>query len=375
MKIGFLINPIAGMGGRVGLKGTDDVVEEAIRRGARPVAPDRARDFLRTLRQLVDRFKVSLDIVACKLTMGEDILNGFDFSTKYIDIPLSRETTADDTKSAICRFIDMGVDVIVFVGGDGTARDIYDALNRCGGLDIPILGVPSGVKIYSGVFAVTPGDAAHVLVDYVLGRARTMELEIMDIDEEAFRHDIIDIRLYGYAKAIYEPFHIQYSKQVSPDSVDEAENQEAIARTVLEEWDRDGIYILGPGTTVKKVADLLGLKKTLLGVDVYYKGRMYNDLSESEILKLIGDEDAWIIVTPIGRQGILFGRGNQQISPRVIKRVGKDRIIVLATLRKLRDIPEGVLRVDTQDPDVDMLLKGYIKVIVDYRTWRMVKIV
>ncbi|HEW93143.1 MAG TPA: ATP-NAD kinase, partial [Thermoprotei archaeon] len=209
------------------------------------------------------------------------------------------------------------------------------------------------------------------------GRASTMDLEILDIDEKAFREDRIDLKLYAYAKAIYIPFHIQSSKQLSPDTVDEVENQMGIARYIVETMDKNGIYILGPGTTVKRIADLLGIKKTLLGVDIYYKSiKVYNDVSEKEILNIIKNEDnVWIIVTPIGRQGILFGRGNQQISPEVIKRVGKDRIIVVATQRKLRDIADGVLRVDTQDPEVDNYLKGYIKVVIDYRMWRMVKIV
>lgn len=374
-RIGFLVNPIAGMGGRVGLKGTDNVLEEAIRRGAEPVAPKRALEFLSRLKTLLSRERLGIEIVSCRLNMGEDYLRECGFEAEYIDIPSSRDTSAEDTISAVSIFTSKDVSLIVFVGGDGTARDIYEGLKRAGETDIPILGVPSGVKIYSGVFAVTPSDTAYIVIEYMLGRAKVMDLEIMDIDEEAFRRDRIDIKIYGYAKCIYIPFHTQSSKQMSPDTVDEVENQLGIARYIAEIFDENGIYILGPGTTVKRVADLLGIRKTLLGVDIYYRGRVYNDLSEKDILDIIDDEEAWIIVTPIGRQGILFGRGNQQISPRVIKKVGRDHIIVLATLRKLRDIPGGVLMVDTQDPDVDNYLRGYIKVIIDYRMWRMVKII
>ena len=373
--LGFLVNPIAGMGGRVGLKGTDGVLDEAIRRGAKPISPSRAREFLSTFYSQVSSRDIDINFLSCRLNMGEDIIGEFDFDVDYIDIPYSRSTSASDTIKAVSKFAENNVSLIIFVGGDGTARDVYTGLRESGRLDIPILGVPSGVKIYSGVFATTPRDAAYLLLDYIEGRAKVMDLEIMDIDEDAFRSDRIDIKLYAYAKALYMPFYTQGSKEVSPDTADEVENQEAIAKFIVEEMDRDGIYILGPGTTVKRIADMLGIKKTLLGVDIYYRGRVYNDVSEKEILDIIDDEDAWIIVTPIGRQGILFGRGNQQISPNVIRRVGKDRIIVVATQRKLRDIPDGVLRVDTQDPDVDEMLKGYIRVVVDYRTWRMVKIV
>jgi len=275
------------------------------------------------------------------------------------------------------KFVENDVSLIVFVGGDGTARDVYSGIKQMGREDIPILGIPSGVKIYSGVFSITPEDGAYTLIEYMKGRAKIMEMEILDIDEKAFREDRIDIKLYAYANTIYIPFHMQSSKQLSPDTVDEYENQMGIARYVVELMDKDGIYILGPGTTVKRIADLLGIKKTLLGVDIYYKSeKVFNDLSEKEILDIIDfHKNVWIIVTPIGRQGILFGRGNQQISPEVIRRVGKEHIIVVATQRKLRDIADGVLRVDTQDPEVDEYLRGYIRVIIDYRLWRMVKII
>ena len=374
-RIGFLINPVAGMGGRVGLKGTDDVVEEAIKRGAEPVSPKRAEIFLNSLEKLFIQEKIIMNILSCRLNMGEDILSKIGLETLYINIPKNRHTTRNDTIEAVKQMVEKDVDLIVFVGGDGTARDIYQALKEVDDVKKPILGVPSGVKVYSGVFAVTPTDAAYILMEYLRNRAKVMEMEIMDIDEEAFRRDEIQVKIYAYANTPYIPFYTQSSKQLSPDTVDEVENQMGIARYVVEMMHEDGIYILGSGTTVKRVADLLGIKKTVLGVDIYYKGKVNNDLSEKEILNIIDNkENVWIIVTPIGRQGMLFGRGNQQISSNVIKKVGRDKIIVLATYRKLRDIPGGFLRVDTQDAEVDNYLKGYIRVVVDYRTWRMVEI-
>lgn len=374
-RLGFLVNPIAGMGGRVGLKGTDNVVQEAIRRGAESVSPKRAVEFLSRLKTLVSQENIKVDILSCRLNMGEDVLSKVGLEAEYINIPNTENTTAEDTRNAVERFVEEGIDLIVFVGGDGTARDVFQALKEKDAVEKPILGVPSGVKVYSGVFAITPSDAAYIIIEYVRGRAKTMEMEIMDIDEEAFRMDRIQVKIYAYAYTPYIPFHTQSSKQLSPDTVDELENQVAMARYVAEMIDKDGIYILGPGTTIKRVAEVLNVKKTLLGVDIYYNGKIFNDLSEKEILDIIDDKsNIWIIVTPIGRQGILFGRGNQQISPRVIEKVGREHIIVLATYRKLRDIQGGFLRVDTQDQEVDNYLKGYIKVIVDYRTWRMVEI-
>lgn len=143
----------------------------------------------------------------------------------------------------------------------------------------------------------------------------------------------------------------------------------------MEEMQLNATYILGPGTTVKRIAELLRVPKTILGVDIYKNGKVILDVDERKILEAIDDwQNTWIILSPIGRQGILLGRGNQQISPEIIKRVGKRRIIVIATKSKLRDIEGGVLRVDTGDAEADNMLKGYIKVVTDYREWRLVRV-
>ncbi|MEM2281247.1 MAG: NAD(+)/NADH kinase, partial [Candidatus Bathyarchaeia archaeon] len=261
-----------------------------------------------------------------------------------------------------------------FVGGDGTAKDILDAM-KAEAAEIPVLGVPSGVKIYSGVFAVNPSDAAEVMLAFLLGEAEIEDFEVMDADEAAIRSDAFSVKLYGYLKTPFVPLKIQGSKQLSPDTVDEKENQMAIARFIIEEMQPNAAYILGPGTTVKCIADLLRVPKTLLGVDIYKNGTVILDVDERKILENVDDwQNTWIILSPIGKQGILLGRGNQQISPEIIKRVGKQRIIVASTKRKLRDLEGGVLRVDTGDAEVDNMLKGYIKVVTDYREWRLMPV-
>jgi predicted polyphosphate/ATP-dependent NAD kinase len=201
----------------------------------------------------------------------------------------------------------------------------------------------------------------------------------MDVDEKAFRRDRLSIRLYGYMKCLYVPMMSQRSKELSPEVNDEKENQKAVAKTVVEDMDPNALYILGPGTTVKCLADTLGAKKTILGVDLYYKGQIITpDVDEETILREIenhgGRGNTWIVVSPIGRQGVLFGRGNQQISPTVIEEVGKDHIIVVATKSKVRDLDGGYLRVDTGDKDADRLIRGYVKVVTDYREWRMLRV-
>ena len=371
MRIGFIVNPIPGMGGRVGLKGTDGVYFEAVRLGARPVSPKRAVEFLRKLREFgVDE---KIRIVTCPGVMGAEEAERAGLDVEVLPMEIGDVTTAEDTKRAARMMADMGVDLIVFVGGDGTARDIMDAIGDR--KDVLVFGVPSGVKMYSGIFAVNPSAAAEVLCEFVAGRAKTMDFEIMDIDEEEVRRDRFSISLYGYLRGPFVPLLLQGRKQASPTTEDERENQEALARYVVERMVKGDVYILGPGTTVKAVADLLGVEKTLLGVDIYKNGRVIRDVNEQKILSEVEDfNHAWIIVSPIGHQGMLFGRGNQQISPEVIRRVGKEKIIVIATKWKLQGISDGCLKVDTGDPEVDELLRGYIKVYTDYGEWRMMPV-
>ncbi len=255
-----------------------------------------------------------------------------------------------------------GVDLILFAGGDGTARDIYAAIDG----RVPVLGIPTGVKIHSGVFAINPSSAGDLAVMYLReGQAATREAEVMDIDEEAFREDRISARLYGYLTVPYEKNLVQTSKGGSPPQ--EELSLEAIARDIIEEMEEDVIYVIGPGTTTRPIAESLGLPKTLLGVDVVLDGRLVaSDVNEAQLLELIKGRRAKIIVTAIGGQGFIFGRGNQQISPEVIKRVGKENIIVVATPGKLASLEGRPLLVDTGERELDELLSGYIRVITGY---------
>jgi predicted polyphosphate/ATP-dependent NAD kinase len=370
LKIGLLVNPIAGMGGRVGLKGTDGVVEEAIRRGAEPVAHGRAVEFLQALAKVGD-----LELVVCPAQMGEEAATEAGLEFEVADVDIAEETSPTDTHACVLALSDAGVGMVVFVGGDGTARDILDAVEKNKLDELLVLGVPSGVKMYSGIFVVNPADAADVIRLAKQGTARPAEFEVMDIDEQAFRDDRFVIRLYGYLKAPAVPARFQGAKQASPETIDEHEAQEAIARNVVEQIESGGAFILGPGTTVKTVTDLLDVKKTRLGVDLFLNGEIENDVNEERILEAIEDfSDAHIVVSPIGRQGMLFGRGNQQISPGIIRRVGKDNIIVIATPAKLKGIEGESLKVDTGDSDVDDMLRGYIRVISDYNEIRLVKV-
>jgi predicted polyphosphate/ATP-dependent NAD kinase len=376
MNIGLLVNPIAGMGGRVGLKGTDGVVDEAIRRGATPVAPGRALEFLTSLESVLgSKLGDEIGLITCPGTMGEDIAQEAGLRHEVIDIDIENSTDAEDTKDCVLALYEEDVRLLVFVGGDGTARDVLDAITSYELDDMQVLGVPSGVKMYSGIFVVNPADAAEVVKLVYEGGAQSTEFEIMDADEQSIRKDKFIINLYGYLTGPSVPARFQGAKQASPETTDEHEAQEAIARYVVDEMDENGTYILGPGTTVKTVTDLLKVKKTTLGVDVYKQGESYRDVNEEQIIEIVDDFDkAWIIVSPIGHQGMLFGRGNQQISPRIIDLVGRDHIIVISTPAKLKGIAGEILRVDTGNPQVDTMLRGYIRVVTDYNEIRLIKI-
>ncbi len=371
VKLGFLVNPIAGMGGKVGLKGTDGMVEQAVKMGAKPVAPRRGLEFLEQLKEL--GLDPETTFLTCPGIMGAQLFESGGFKARVLPMRIRSPTTSTDTKRAAQLLREHNVALILFVGGDGTARDILDALT---GANTPlVLGIPSGVKMYSGVFATSPVDAAYVVEAFVKQEAELVDYEIVDVDEDAVRKDCFNMRLYGFLKGPFLPTRVQGSKQATPETLLEQDNQEAVARFIVEEMNPQASYILGPGTTVRSVADTLGVEKTLLGIDIYSRGNMLKDVNEDRILREIKDwETTWIIVSPIGKQGILFGRGNQQISPRIIQLVGKDRIIVLATKGKIRGIESKVLRVDTGEETVDAMLKGYVRVATDYREWRLMRI-
>jgi len=303
--------------------------------------------------------------------MGEDEARECGFLPNVIGSVESGRTSSADTKNAAREMLELRASLILFAGGDGTARDIYEAI----GTRIPVLGIPSGVKIHSAAFAANPDKAGELAVKYLQENLPLQEVEVMDIDEEAFRQGRVSARLYGYLCIPYERSLVQNIKVGSIDTGNEEYQKKTIAAYIVEEMEDDCLYILGPGSTTKPIADELGVEKTLLGVDVVSAGKLAaKDVNETQLLKLIDEKKAKIIVTPIGGQGYVFGRGNQQISPQVIRKVGKDNILVVATRNKLNTIVGKPLLTDTGDEKVDRMLTGYAKVTVGYREHIMKKI-
>jgi len=374
-KIGLLVNPIAGMGGRAGLKGTDGVAEKAKALGAKPVSPHRAEEMLNALALLYGGAnKIPAEFLTCSGKMGAEELAAAGI-THEIVYGAPEKTSAADTIAACRRFAELGIDIIVFAGGDGTARDVWSAVGK----KVAIFGIPSGVKMHSGVFGTTPEAAAQALRGFLNNELSVGEAEIVDVDEEAYRRGEWRIRLFGTCLSLVEPTYVQQGKMLFDEQSDE-QAKEDIAEHVYEEaiLNKDFLWILGSGGTLEAVGKRLGIDKTLLGIDAFAGGKQAGkDLNEKQLLALLDnykDNKARIVVSPIGAQGFIFGRGNLQISAQVIRRVGLENIVVVATPGKLAATP--VLRVDTGDRKLDALFaeKGYMLAVIGYRALKLVKI-
>lgn len=356
------MNPVAGIGGRVGLKGSDgDIIQRrACELGAVPRSGSRAVQALLALTQIQTR----LTLLTCPGAMGADAALDAGFSPRIIDgLPADGATTSDHTILAAGILKSMGVDLLLFAGGDGTARDIYNGA----GHDFPALGIPAGVKMQSAVYGITPERTGTLALEFLSRRTtRLSHREIMDLDENALRGGTVIPNLYGYLMVPEEKRYLQYRK--SPSFGNETAIQAAIAKRVKEEIASDRLYIIGPGTTTRVITDAIGIEGTLIGVDVIQNSRLLiKDANESQLLKVLEEaSDAAIIVTLIGGQGFLFGRGNQQISPQVIRRVGAANIHIVATPQKIITLRGRPMLIDTGDSDIDNLLSGYRSVITGF---------
>jgi predicted polyphosphate/ATP-dependent NAD kinase len=208
------------------------------------------------------------------------------------------------------------------------------------------------------VFATSPEAAGDVAAEYLTGSRRLREAEVMDVDESALRAGRVSARLYGVARVPDDRARVQHPKAAgrSGDA-----DLDALCRTIAGEL--GGLTLLGPGTTTQRILAHLRIEGTLLGVDAVEDGRLVGrDLNEAELLRLLDGRQARLVVGVVGGQGYVFGRGNQQLSPDVIRRVGLDRIEIVASADKLYALDPPTLRVDTGDPDLDRALAGFRRV-------------
>lgn len=372
LKLGFLVNPIAGMGGRVGLKGTDGKADEALRLGAKPISQEHADIMLAALQCILKKAPAEIEWLTCSGPMGAESLEraGFAFRTVFA---AGKKTASNDTLAAAKIFMDEKADLILFCGGDGTARDICSVVKR----NVPMLGIPSGVKMHSGVFGITPAKTAEVLAGFISGELKPAEAEIMDLDEDLYRKGEWTVRLFDSALTPFESTLVQTSKMMVTEASDAdilAEISEYIQELVHDE--PETLFILGPGGTAEAIGKALGVEKTLLGIDAWIGGKQTGkDLNEQGLLKLLDIYNkVKLILSPIGSQGFILGRGNLQLSPQVIRKIGRENIIVISTPAKLAATP--VLRFDTGDAGLDTELagRGWFSVVMGYRLSRLAKI-
>lgn len=358
-RIGLIINPLAGLGGPAGFKGSDGMAAQALAMGIEAQSARRTQTALEQLLALRER----LEFVTFPGAMGADLLAEMGFAHRVVGELGAGPSSAADTRQAVEKLQEAGVALILFAGGDGTARDICAAVRE----GQPVLGIPAGVKIQSGVYAISPraaGELTARLVDG--GLVRLSSGEVRDIDESALREGRVTARWYGELTVPQEGGYVQQVKQGGVESEELVLND--LADWLQDSWEADVRYVFGPGSTLHGLAQNLGVQTTLLGVDVLENGQLLAaDVSEAQLYALVADHPARLLVTAIGGQGHIIGRGNQQISPRVLRAIGLDNLRVVATKRKLGTLQGRPLLVDSGDVALDDAFADVVRVWAGYK--------
>jgi len=359
LTLGLIINPLAGIGGSVALKGSDgaETVKQALALGAEKKANKRAQQALELLQPQ------QFNLITCPNEMGQALAESLNFEYQLVPLESRDMTSADDTKEAAKQMLAAGVDVILFAGGDGTARDICDVVED----KVTVLGIPAGVKIHSGVYAVTPKAAGEVLQKLISGELVDVKSQdVRDIDEEAFRNNQVRARLYGEMRVPQAGNFIQHVKQGGVE-VEELVIQD-IAEDIADHMEDDVVYFIGSGKTTQQIMEHLGLENTLLGVDaVLNRELLKNDLTERDILELLQQYSCKAIISVIGGQGHIIGRGNQQFSSKVLRQLGKENLQVISTKAKITALEGRPLLIDSGDNEFDQEWSGSIEITTGYQ--------
>ena len=356
------------MGGKVGLKGTDgeQILQYAIQLGALAQSEEKTEKALEILTPLKNEFI----LITCPGEMGEYLSGKLGYHPVVLNMKKKHKTSGEDTRDAARLMKQMDVDLLVFTGGDGTARDVYHAIDTT----TPALGIPAGVKIQSPVFATSPQRAGELIRKFIKGeRLQIKEQEVMDLDEDLYRKEILHSRLYGYLNVLYDHQYIQGLKAGSQAS--ERYKQDAIAADIVEGMNPDVVCLLGPGSTTLAITERLKLKGSLLGVDILQNNKILKkDVSEKDILQVVSKHRVKLIITPVGGQGYLLGRGNHQLSAEVLKNIPKDQIQIVSTQQKIIDLHQKSLLIDVGDDEVNHKLSGYYKIVTGYHESMMYKV-
>ncbi|PRO70856.1 ATP-NAD kinase family protein [Alteromonas gracilis] len=362
-KLGVLVNPFAGIGGALALKGSDgaEIREKALAMGAEQKANEKMAKALSILEALSGQFTV----VTASGEMGETVCESLGIPYEVIYTPNTEQTEGEDSERAAKAMVEANVDLLLFAGGDGTARNICSVV----GTQVPVLGVPAGCKIHSGVYCVSPSAAGQVVSQMIAGElVSEMDAEVRDIDENAFREGKVIAKHYGEMRVPAELTYVQAVKMGGKE--DEALVLDDIAAYVSEIMsdEPDTYFVMGSGSTVGAIMEFLGLDNTLLGVDVVKQGEIVaSDVTASELITLTQDKPTKVILTVIGGQGHILGRGNQQLSPAFIRQIGKQNMLVVATKQKLQALNGKPLRLDSSDAALDTELAGAFTVITGYK--------
>lgn len=391
MRIGLVVNPDAGLGGKLGFKGSDGRAAEARAAGAEDRAGPRMNQSLAHLADLasssLNRTGVQLTLVAWEGRMGDTWVPnlGDERHVALTTIGSTPGSTAPkDTARLVSELVEAGVEAILYAGGDGTTRDIVNALEAAGSeaQTIALIGVPGGVKMHSGCFATTPKAAAEVALAFALGDLRTAITEVMDLDETVYAKGEWKVRMYGEAWTPSSPRFMQGAKE-QVERVSEEDTIEGLAHHVstLLEDEPDLMVVWGSGGTLRRMGEHLDLELTLLGIDVQHGDTVHADLNEQGLLEVIsahtnadGQRPLLLLLSPMGGQGFLIGRGNLQLSPDVLRAIGHGNILGVATPSKL--IGLEAVRIDTGDDDLDaeFQAKRFIKILQGFRTTRLIRV-
>ena len=379
-RIGVLVNPDAGLGGRLGFKGSDGRADEARSSGAKDRAGPRMMEAITHIFNLIQSKKcLEFDLFVCGGKMGSDWIKEIPFPNLKVIGDWQGKTSAKDTTLAVELLLEEDVDLIMYAGGDGTTRDIIETLESLESLELPLIGVPSGVKMYSGCFAEDTLAAAEVLAAWINGDLGFSTTEVLDMDEESYRLGEWKIDMFGQAITPASPLWIQGSKH-QVQAVGEDEVLESLSEHILEIYveNENCLIIWGAGGSLNKIANLCNLDTTLLGIDISKGNKLIGtDLSEKELILILdnySENEIVLLLSPMGGQGFLIGRGNLQLSPDVLRKIGIDNIMGVATPAKLLSISR--IRIDTGDTSLDKEIRGkkYVKIIQGYRTIKIVKI-
>lgn len=370
-RLGLIVNAYAGLGGSVALKGSDDAVAEALARGAQAMAPTRVLQALQSMLTALPQAQ-PVQVFSGSGELGADLAQQLGLPTEIVYQAATVPSSAADTRALARALVAAEVDLLLFAGGDGTARDIAAVVPE----QQLVLGIPAGVKIHSGVYAISPTAAGKVVAALISGQLTSvLPADVMDIDEVAFRAGTVRARRYAEMLVPAELRYVQAVKMGGKES-DELVLAD-IAAEVIERMQPDHLYVMGSGSTIDFIMTELGLPNTLLGVDVVCNGQLLAaDVTAQQLLTLLQQQGfpATLVVTVIGGQGHIFGRGNQQLSPAVIRHIGKHNLWVVASKGKLQALGQRPLLVDTGDPHLDQALAGVQRVITGYHDEVLVRV-